>query len=51
MVVYWFGGFPGSSVVKNLPTMQEMWVQFLAQEDLLKQEMATHSSILARIIP
>ena len=36
MVVYWFGGFPGSSVVKNPPAMQEMWVQSLAQEDLLK---------------
>ena len=27
--------------------MQEMWVQFLGQEDLLEKEMATHSSILA----
>ena len=26
-------GFPGSSVVKNLPAMQETWVQFLGQED------------------
>ena len=31
--------------------MQEMWVQSLGQEDLLKQEMATHSSILAWKIP
>ena len=36
--------------VKNLPAMQEiqeMWVQFLGQEDPLKKEMATCSSILA----
>ena len=36
--------------VKNLPAMQEiqeMWVQFLGQEDPLKKEMATSSSILA----
>ena len=33
--------------VKNLPTMQEAQVQFLGQEDPLKEETATHSSILA----
>ena len=33
--------------VKNLPAMQETWVQFLSQEDPLEKEMATHSSILA----
>ena len=27
--------------------MQEMWLQSLGQEDLLEQEMATRSSILA----
>ena len=27
--------------------MQEMWVQFLDWEDLLDEEMATHSNILA----
>ena len=27
--------------------MQEMWVQFLGQEDPLVEEMATHSSIVA----
>ena len=27
--------------VKNLPAMQEMWVQFLSQEDPLEKEMAT----------
>ena len=39
--------FPGGSVVKNLPAMQETWVQSLGQEDSLEEEMATHSSILA----
>ena len=32
---------------KNLPAMQEIWVQSLGQEDPLEKEMATHSSILA----
>ena len=42
--------FPSGSVVKNLPAMQETQetrVQSLGQEDPLKKEMATHSSILA----
>ena len=34
-------------MVKNLPAMQETWVQSLGQEDPLEKEMATHSSILA----
>ena len=37
--------------LKNLPAMQETWVQFLVQEDPLEKEMATHSSILAWRIP
>ena len=36
-----------AQLVKNLPTMQETWVQFLGWEDPLEKEMATHSSILA----
>ena len=40
-----------AQVVKHLPTMQEIWIQPLGQEDLLKKEMATHSSILAWKIP
>ena len=32
---------------KNLPAVQEMWVQYLGQEDSLEKGMATHSSILA----
>ena len=38
-------------VVKNLPAMQETWVQSLGWEDPLEEEMATHSSILAWKIP
>ena len=38
-------------MVKYLLTMQETWVQSLGQEDPLKKEMATHSSILAWKIP
>ena len=38
---------PGGSAVKNLPTMQETWVQSLGQEGLLEKEMVIHSSVLA----
>ena len=38
---------PGGSVVKNLPAVQEAWVQSLGQEDPLDKGMATQSSILA----
>ena len=34
-------------VKKNLPLMQETWVQSLGQEYPLEKGMATHSSILA----
>ena len=34
------GGFPGGSVVNNLPTVQEMQVQSLDWEDPLEKEMA-----------
>ena len=40
-----------AQIVKNLPEMQETWVQFLGQEDPLEKEMATCSSILAWRIP
>ena len=40
-----------AQLVKNLPTMQEIWVQFLGREDPLEKEIATHSSILALRIP
>ena len=40
-----------AQVVKNLPAMQETWVQSLGWEDPLEKGMATHSSILAWRIP
>ena len=36
-----------AQLVKNLPAVQETWVQSLGQEDPLEKEMAPHSSILA----
>ena len=36
------GGFPGGTVVKNPPAMQETQVQFLGWEGSLEQKMATH---------
>ena len=36
---------------KNLPAMQEAWVQSLGQEDPLEKGTATHPSILAFRIP
>ena len=41
-----FMGFPGDSVVKNSPAVQEMQVPSLIQEDPLEKEMATCSNIL-----
>ena len=43
-------GFPGGSVVKNLPAL-EMWVQSLGREDPPEKDMVTHSSIHAWGIP
>ena len=40
-----------AQTVKNLPRMQETWVQSLGWEDPLEEGMATHSSILAWRIP
>ena len=63
--VEWMG-FPGSSVVKNLPAVQaglisgwgslgDIWVRisgwYLGEEDPLEREMATPSSTLAWRIP
>ena len=36
-----------TQIVKNLPAMQETWVQSLGGEDPLDNRMATHFSILA----
>jgi len=40
-----------AQTVKNLPALQETWVQFLGQENPLEKGMATHSSIVAWRIP
>ena len=44
-------GFPGGSVVKNIPSKQEKQVQSLGLGRPLRKEMATHSSIHAWEIP
>ena len=38
-------------MVKNLPAIQETWVQPLGCKDPLEKQKATHSSIPAWIIP
>ena len=38
-------------MLKNLPVIQESWVQSLGGEDPLEKGMATHSSVLAWEIP
>ena len=43
--------FPGGSVVKNSPAMQERRIRYLGWEDPLEEEMVTHSSIFAWRIP
>ena len=45
------GASLAAQTVKRLPTMWETWVQSLGQEDPLKREMATHSSIRAQRVP
>ena len=40
-----------AQMVKNLPAMQETWVQSLDWEDPLEKETATHSSSFAWRIP
>ena len=51
MVLLLTKAFLLAQMVKNLPEMQEIWVQSLGQEDPLEKGMATHSSILAWRIP
>ena len=43
--------YPGGSVVKNLPAMQETPIWSLEWEDPLEKEMATLSSVLAWEMP
>ena len=38
-------------MVKNLPAVQETWVQSLGRKDPLEKGIVTHSSILAWGIP
>ena len=40
-----------AQMVKNLPAMQETWIQSLDWEDPLEEGIATHFSILAWRIP
>ena len=40
-----------AQMVKSLPTLWEIWVQSLGQEDPLEKGVATHSNILAWKIP
>ena len=40
-----------AQTVKNPPAMQETWLRFLGQEDAMKKQKATHSSIFAWRIP
>ena len=40
-----------AQTVKNLPAMQEIWIQTLGKENFLEKGMATHCSILAWRIP
>ena len=40
-----------AQLIKNLPAMQEPWVQSLCEEDPLEEGKATHSSSLAWRIP
>ena len=50
-MLYGLNEIPRAQMVKNLPVMQETWVQSLGWEDSLEKGMATHSSILAWRIP
>ena len=50
-VSYVHGASLLARTVKNLPAMQDTWVQSLGWEDPLEKEMATHSSNLAWEMP
>ena len=45
--IFLYGASPVAQMIKNLPEIQETWVQSLGQEDPLEKGMATHSSIPA----
>ena len=44
-------GLPGGSVVNTSLSVQETWIRSLDWDDLMKKEMATHSSVLTWDIP
>ena len=46
-IIYTAGTSLVAQSVKNLPAVEETWVQSLGQENPMEKEMATHSSILA----
>ena len=48
---FYLWAFLVAKMVKNLPVVQETWVQSLGQEDPLEKGIATHSNILAWRIP
>ena len=45
------GAFLVAQMIKNLPSVQQTWVQSLSWEGPLEKGMAPHSSILAWRIP
>ena len=55
MLIILFSHFCGASlvaqIVKNLPAMQETWVQSLCGEDPLEKGLETHFGVLAWRIP
>ena len=51
LYIHYIGASLVAQMVKNLPAMQETWIQFLDWDHPLEKEMATHSSILAWRIP
>ena len=49
--LHWYRASLVAQMVRSLPTMQEIQVRSLGQEDPLEKGMATYSSILAWRIP
>ena len=45
--IYTYMDFPGGSVVKKPPAMEEICMRSLGWEDSLERDVATHLSILA----
>ena len=49
--MWWVGTSLIVQMVKNLPAIQETWVQSLGEEDPLEKEMTSQSNLLAWRIP